>query len=428
MSNDKNKIVLLGLVISGLLFLLFYFGFSGRNYSWFEHYRPNSKDPYGTYLVHELLKEHYPENNFKVLKDSIPTDGALGNYIHIGRAFWVDSLKMERLLQFVKIGNDAFISANYIPEELIDTITNHECVDLSYLRDTIYYEGHLDYYIQDTTIDLNLTHSILREEEEINFQYYIRNEPKDYKWHYFPEELVCENRSNLSSLGKINSTEINFIKINYGEGHFYLHHTPIAFTNIHLLRKNGLEYAERTLSHLEPRPIYWDGISFKNRDRGHGGSRGRAGNIFADSPLRYILSQPALKWAWYTLLGMALLYLIFKAKRRQRIIPILEKNENTSLEFIGTIGRLHFIESNHHALAKQKMMLFLGYVRERYHLSTKEINKQFENHLIDRSEVPENIVKKIFTINRNIENSRYVSENVLVDLHHTMAQFYQNCK
>ena len=106
----------------------------------------------------------------------------------------------------------------------------------------------------------------------------------------------------------------------------------------------------------------------------------------------------------------------------------MEKNENTSLEFISTIGRLHFIENNHLALSKQKMKLFLGYIRERYHLPTKELNEQFEKQLIARSEVSEEVVHKIFTIHRNMESSRFASENVLVNLHREMAKFYQTCK
>ena len=427
-SENRNKIALIVLTGLGLLALLIYFGFNGRSYTWYEHYRPNRKDPYGTFLVHELMKDYFPEGDFELLRDSIPSADSLGNYIFIGNEFWMDSLKMERLLHFVEAGNDAFIAANYIPEKLLDTIAGHECAELIYVPDSLY-EEDLDlehYYFQDTSVSLNLIHENLKGKKEYGFTFRFKDEPEEYQWQYLPGELFCEHRTNLVSLGKINGEETNFAKAYYGKGQFFFHNTPIAFTNIYMLKKPGLEYTERVFSHLEPRPIYWDRI--RRRWGDGGGGSGRAGNLFADSPLQYILSQPALKWAWYTLLGMAFLYLVFKAKRRQRIIPVLEKNENTSLEFISTIGRLHFIENNHLELSKQKMKLFLGYVRERYHMPTKELNEQFEKQLIARSEVPEEVVKKIFTIHRNIKSSRFTSENVLVDLHQVMAQFYQKCK
>ena len=40
------------------------------------------------------------------------------------------------------------------------------------------------------------------------------------------------------------------------------------------------------------------------------------------TPLRYIISQPPLRWALYTLMIGALLFLVFEGRRRQRVIPI----------------------------------------------------------------------------------------------------------
>ena len=426
MSNKRTYIALAALVVTVLL-LLYFFGGKGRTYAWREHYRPSSKDPYGTFLVHELLKAYFPGGHFEVMKDSLisPSTDSLGNYVFIGRHFKMDSLKLHRLLDFVEAGNDAFIACAWMPWELLDSISSMECIDLGYLQDSVYYEEEMEYFYLDTMASLNLVHHDLRFDSAYDYAFRVRDEHRPFHWNYLPTELFCEARSNMVSLGEVNGEEVNFAKANYGEGHFYLHTNPIAFTNYFLLEKPGLEYAERVLSHLEARPIYWDGI----RSRGSSGSGGGGGrNSFGESPLRYILSQPALKWAWYTLLGMALLYLIFKAKRRQRVIPVLEKNENTSLEFIGTIGRLHFIQGNHRELAKQKMRLFLGYVRERYHLSTKELGGAFQQQLADRSEVSPEVIGKIFTINRNLSSSQYSSENVLIELHRAMAEFYQKCK
>lgn len=413
-------IAIAAVVIFGLLFL---FGGSGRSHNWLEHYRPNSKDPYGTYLVHELLKDYFPSGKMEVLSDTLPTASgdSLANYVFIGSHLWLDSMRMSQLLRFVEQGNDAFIACSAMPLDLLDSISGGECVDLGYLQDSVYYD-ELGNYFEDSTVNLNLVHSDLHNEQDFTYTFRLRSETKDYTWEYLPEDLFCEDQTVLATLGLLNDVDVNFAKARYGKGHFYLHTTPIAFTNFYLLQEEGLTYTEKIFSHLQPRPIYWGRI----RGGSSGGNGGRRG--FGESPLRYILSQPALRWAWYTLLGLAVLYLAFKAKRRQRIIPVLEKNENTSLEFINTIGRLYFFQNDHRQLALQKMKLFLGYVRERYHLPTKELDVNFQQQLALRSEVPEEVIKKIVTIHGNIDRSNFSSENTLVELHRAMEFFYQHCK
>jgi len=93
---------------------------------------------------------------------------------------------------------------------------------------------------------------------------------------------------NTTVLGCQNgdSTRINFIKVQYRNGSFLLHTQPTAFTNFHLLKKDHFEYAEQVLSYLPKTDLFW---YTKNQN----------GALISDSPMRYILSQSALKWAWY---------------------------------------------------------------------------------------------------------------------------------
>ena len=81
--------------------------------------------------------------------------------------------------------------------------------------------------------------------------------------------------------------------------------------------------------------------------------------VVSDSPLRFILSQPALKWAWYLLLAGVLIFIIFNLRRTQRPIPILPKNLNTSVEFVKTIGNLYYQEGDIRNLIDKKIILNL---------------------------------------------------------------------
>jgi len=410
--------VLVTVLLIGGMYLLFG---GGAKYNWWEHYRSDSKDPYGTYLLENLLKDYFPGEKFEAVEDSL--NGVLkeGNYVFVGSFLWLDSVQMDALLRFVEAGNQAFIASNTLPVALLDSIAGAECLDFSDFEDSLYF-AQAEFFFEDTMVTLNFEHPDLAMDSGFTCKFVYRHEASPYGWEYLPDDFFCEDQTTFAYLGFLDSNYVNFARASYGKGAFYLHTTPLVFTNFNLVSEQGLDYADRALSHLRPGTIYWD-------DRqGRMPSFSRNRRLSTDGPLKYILTQPPLAWAWYILLGMAVLYLVFRAKRRQRMIPVLEQNTNTSLEFIGTIGRLFFLQNNHKQLALQKMKLFLGFVRERYHLPTKELNPQFAKTLAARSEIPEEVIGKILTLHRNISSSGYVSENVLVDFHRLVEGFYGKCK
>lgn len=395
-------------------------------YSWKEHYLSDSKDPYGTFLVRNLLETYFPGENFVVLKDSLNERLDTGSFVYIGDQFWVDSAAMSQLLGFASRGNQVFIACPYLPQMLFDTLGGQICVnDTMYDDESTVFDGDL-YQLTDTIVTANFEHPSLADENGYKLQRRFLNTLQNYEWSYMPEEYFCEGTS-LTPLGKLNGEHTNFLRIPFGKGEFLLNTTPIAFTNIHLLDKHGLDYTAKVFSHLKKGKILWDERPYdpfaEYAGEGGGGSR-----MDKESPLKYILKQPSLAWAWYVLLGMAVTYVIFRAKRRQRVIPVLEKNVNTSLEFIGTIGRLFFLQNNHRQLAAQKMRLFLIFVHERYHLPTKDLNDQFAKGLAIRSDVPEAHIQKILNLNRNISNSGHLSSDTLVDFHRLMEKFYRECR
>jgi hypothetical protein len=217
------------------------------------------------------------------------------------------------------------------------------------------------YYITDTTGFLSL--SFTESEEDARYYYTRENVIKSYDWHYIGEESVC-NQDDLHPLGLLNGTYLNFVLVNYGEGRFLLHTTPIAFSNYSLLRTDARLYAERVLSFLSEGNIYWDASSRIPE------SVGRTRNNTNDSEepgiLTYILKQRSLAWAWYLLIGTSLLWVAFRAKRRQRVIPVLKPNENASSEFIGTIADMHFQEKSYRSISVQAFRHFLQHLRDRY--------------------------------------------------------------
>ena len=89
MINKRLLLIFVILILAVLLGLLFRSDRQG--YSWLESYKNDSKDPYGTYVIYELLQSYFPGKKITVVKDSIsgtlPTDTTrFSNYVFIGKS------------------------------------------------------------------------------------------------------------------------------------------------------------------------------------------------------------------------------------------------------------------------------------------------------------------------------------------------------
>jgi hypothetical protein len=68
--------------------------------------------------------------------------------------------------------------------------------------------------------------------------------------------------------------------------------------------------------------------------------------------------------------------------------------------------------------------LWNHFIRERYRIDTHELDDQNILRLSMRSNVSEEIIRKIVTLRSNIARSRFVSKNTLIQLHQTLETFY----
>ncbi len=427
---SKQNILILGAVVAVLFLLLYlYFGRNEDRLSWKEDYEEENRDPYGTNVFFRLLTELDSEHDVVVLKDSLngqfsQHETPKASYVFVGGGMFMTERDRDALLDFVKEGNSAFIACNVIPHDLMFYLYLEECGNTPW-------SGY--HYSYDTIAALNLDHPDLVMSDTPKYQYVRNYLPERYPWKYMGSEYFCVIDTQRTILGYMvtDSTYVNFARIRHGEGYFFLHTTPLAFSNYHLIRKQALEYAQRVFSHLPEGRIYWDEYSRVPESVTRLANRRSSGGFPESnhqSPLKYILSQPALAWAWYLLLGTGVLYLLFRAKRRQSIVPVMEPNTNTSLEFVQTIGQLYFLQNKHQKLALQKIRYFNGYVRDRYSLSYREGDDHFFGRLANRSEVPEELIREIYQTQESIKKAYAISTTKLIEFHHMMDKFYKQCK
>ncbi len=445
---NRSLTIVIFAAVAILLLLLFSQGGCGndKRINWRETYKLNTDQPYGTQIIQQLLTDYFPDHELHVLEKDLDrtfdeTIDSTANYVFVGPAANLDSTEINSLLDFMLKGGRVFFSSKTIPDDLIYSIDYDFCYED--------WHDYSNYYANN--VQVNFTHPNLRQDSAFEFSFHQRNTPTFYRWNLIEDYFFCRKDSidnteyyedeeyedeeeykddKLEIIGTFEDGDVFFARCSYGKGYLYLHTIPLSLTNYHLIDTIGLHYASLVFSHLQEGDIYWDE---KNRFSEFAGRRKNDSNLGGDrldreSPLKYILSQPPLAWAWYVSLAMLFFYLIFRAKRKQNIIPVLEENKNTSLEFIKTIGQLYFIQNNHRNLCLEMMRLLLLDIRNWYHLPTNQLDAAFQTRLISKSGVDKKIIEKLFLIHKNIQDSQFATENTMVEFKQLQDQFYQQAK
>ena len=214
------------------------------------------------------------------------------------------------------------------------------------------------------------------------------------------------------ALGRNKAGRLNFMKVPVGKGFFYINTVPLAFTNYELISLKQSDYAATALSHLPVQPLYWDEYQ-------------KEGRLDDQSVLRVIMRYESLKWAYYLTLAAIMLFLLFKAKRTQRVIPVLEKPRNTTLEFVQVIGNLYFNNGNPGNIADKNIAYFMEYLRLHYHVSTSTWDEELRERIVAKSGADAALVAEVFDLIQSIRQSKAISDQTLLLLNNKLEDFYR---
>ena len=128
-----------------------------------------------------------------------------------------------------------------------------------------------------------------------------------------------------------------------------------------------------------------------------------------------------MEFVGYTLL----FFMIFEAKRKQRIIPIIKPLTNTTLEFVSTIGNLYYQRGDHKNIADKKIQFFFDYIHSNYFMSTAQRDETFSSVLARKSGVKEQTVKSLLEMIHEILSRNTISQDELKSLNKLLEHFYK---
>ncbi|NIR52258.1 DUF4350 domain-containing protein [candidate division KSB1 bacterium] len=357
---------------------------------WSASFSNKDKIPYGNYILFSLLPDMFPDQTVATEKRplySVLDDRSIQNtnYVILNTRFAPDKLDTRELLEFVANGNCAFVAAQRFGGKFADSLDIATSINIITLD----------------SMCVNFVNPELRAPED----YIYRKGTVDFYFSKF-------DTARTVALGKNSENEINFIKMNFGEGALFLSTLPFAFTNYNVLFRNNSDYIFKALSYLPVQHTIWDEYY-------------KVGNRISGSPLRFVLSHTSLKWAYYLAFGGIILFILFEGKRKQRIIPVIKPLPNTTLEFTETVGRLYYQKGDHKNLAEKKITLFLDFIRNHFRLKTGRLADGFLEKLSDTSGVSKEEIKELFSKIETVRSKNKITERELIDLHTSMETFYQ---
>lgn len=162
------------------------------------------------------------------------------------------------------------------------------------------------------------------------------------------------------------------VSVPYGKGEVIFVSSPLLFTNYGMLEGNTFVYIFRLMSYLADLPVYRTEAYVKTD----------AMLVAEQSPFREFIKRPPLRWALYLALLGVVLFMIFTARRRQRVIPIMSKPANRSLEFIQLIGTLYYQRKDHVDLVRKKFKLFAEELRKTAGVDISDVNTDDREYLL----------------------------------------------
>lgn len=400
MPSRKGNIIylsILGLLLIGLGLADYH---APKPVDWTVRYSPNDSQPYDTFVLAELLPDMLEKQDMRQSNQTIYElieEGAEDQYIFVlAQYFYSDPGELASLLGWVKAGGKALIVADDMDEGLLEKF-GLKTVNVAFET------GPLDLGSMVNEDSILITW----EEGAGEFLY-----PLDE----FSVALdMIEEPEVSANVRQMASNDRGFpvaMDIEYGLGRLRLATVPMAFTNYFLLK---------TPNHAFPAGLlngYLNGEAFAWTHYYQFGRRE------SDNPLRYLASQPALRWGYFVgLIGMVV-FLLFQGKRKQRIIPILTPPSNDTVDFVTTVGRLYYERSNHTDLAKKKVVFWLEYLRNQYQLSVSELSSTNALRVASKSGKPIEDVKVLFNTAAAIQSSTSVSSAELTRLNKELEKFY----
>jgi hypothetical protein len=232
---------------------------------------------------------------------------------------------------------------------------------------------------------------------------------------YYPlnQWLTAESDVTADTLALNENKQPALIRATFGKGQLIFATNARALSNYFLLSKNNQHVALALLSWLPayPNAVVWDDFYRRNQFR-----RPENSSIFSA-----IFAVEPLRWAFWILITAALLWVASNMRRRQKMIPVIKPNQNTTVEFTQTIARLYFNNKDNRNIARKMVAYFNDHLRTRYYMPERALQQELAATLTAKTGMPAADSEQLASMMHEVLNgSAEVTDIFLLKLNHLM--------
>ena len=391
----KHSGVFIAALVVVMLVIIIIEAMTPRRFSWQQTYAHTSDEPFGCALVDSLLAASLP-NGYEVSPKSfaqIRDDSGFAQkhtFLVVNRQFddYNHPLQGLPLLELAERGHNVVIATTALED---DTLSHK--LGVSILYDTYFSVRHLkNSYSEALYLNLKWCPSLLYDDtcswqmpdavpssfvsakRDQPMQVFVTRTYSDFSW-TVDERIDYEFTDTVAA------------SISYGRGTIVLVAIPAIFSNFGFVSCGTASLAMRLLSPVADVPVVRINPSERAALTGK-----------SESVLRGLLERPPLRWALYAALIGVLLAMIFTARRRQRVIPVIKPPANVSLEMVRHIGSLYFQRHDNADLLAKKFAYFTEEVRKLTLIDVDDATHRDDNALLlsqrsglDRDEIKQNL-------------------------------------
>lgn len=417
--NKQTKIgVVVGIIIA--MFLIVWLFSSGENQSqkkrakfissnWNSRFQVDDKKPMGLYLLTSLTQAHLDTNHqVSVVTDWMDMDSIFEKdksdktFFFVGNNFGLQSSEMDTILSEVEKGSSLFLSFNDLTENLFSKL---------------FYEYQTKYEYDDHV-------NVFSDKHKFKMINLFQNDTIATDWKAFGKIQSLGPHTTLSSFMEMS----NFIKVQYGAGFLFFHSNPEMFYNYQLKRLPGFKYAEFTLNQLSSeQDVYLLELgrltdNYGNEDVDDDSD---AEGKVDDSYFKLIFQNPTLLTALLLSILGILLFIIFRSKRTEPIVPYIEKKKDMTLAFTETITSIYFAKRHPYGLLQVQRKNFYATIQKHFFIDLnrgsdhKVLDVLAEKCNMDRSEIDE-MVNLLET-----KEASQISDQYITNVNKKMHSFYR---